>query len=1109
MPTSKPKKPVNTDGWEAYSAELRAIIEDPKSGVLLDPDDDFGAKGGAFELASGHLQKKFLTLWELFDDTEFFDRCMEMFAKKAQSIYAATPFSVMLTCTETGKYIMEHTHGVLDVGGAEISLRYLGNFPFLGPDNPEGLDLRDKKVLILTDVIASARLVQRLADVVEEGGGTPVAGLCVVMVSTLDNGSILRRVSGVPLVAYGRRGAKLPIHSLTHYPIKPPSNKDKRRILRIDPATVFPAEQELLVKPHKALFGRADTLGHLEVSDAIEFGFFEADQHQFTTAIRLRKLLNAKGNEIWEKIKKHCERKKKDKKRPAIVTTFTREDVRFKKFVESRLAGRKPHVRFEFIAKRDSLESHKSYFLLPWTADELKNRPVILLLASIHTAERLTHLSALLASYGVRRITAICLINRMGTDTAAFVSRIRRLLSGLDTRTRGHANFTFVSVYDVADLASEDLAKAATSFEAFLHGFDQTTSVPSFKRWVRRARDYVKPKSVTTRSFDLGSVKKLVKPFVFSFNGTPVKARTVQGKLSLLCSHVVAKRDYAPIVTELKTVTDPDTAYALLGLLFADMSYLKMTGNFERVREILMKRLKQARAIRFAREHNSSGPVLRQIIEGELHRLFGLAMFAYVDERYDYENTILGALDCGKAATEWRRFPANAIYYFGDDRVMWIIALLLYAAFHRQRGHEREAKFRELLKQRVSEFIALCDTGFPEIPTGLLTDPASAIQQRLRVKTNFSVLLRELTSSRKEKHELIRFLHSHLLAPAQRHSPISSALTDVGAALEQRLQPTSSSAGIQGQTSSWLASAGLDLESKNSQSLKVLLDEAIYTTGLLQDIAGSASELFFVTPTTRSQLARYTASLDEPGFAHDIVRLGDLLQQIRMDARVSELQLEEILNLRRKIFEDLWDEFSLLRREIARYVVPLPAAIEEAAIWANKMLERIGFADVWTFESRRLDDSQTARDAASRRDEPTWYVLVDPQLLKQVLRNIFYNARHNFRGYKLLGGKSWADLASLRIKIEPRLAIPDTAGSPDYMVIRAKSVGVPPSSAALEKAAEDSTFGQHRLQIKEFGGSLSLGPAENEEGAIVELALLSRANVQLSEPQGKGKGDIE
>ena len=70
-------------------------------------------------------------------------------------------------------------------------------------------------VLILTGCFASAKLVRRLADVVEEGGGAPVSALCVVMVSTLDDDSVLRTVNDLPIVAYGRRGANLPIHFLT------------------------------------------------------------------------------------------------------------------------------------------------------------------------------------------------------------------------------------------------------------------------------------------------------------------------------------------------------------------------------------------------------------------------------------------------------------------------------------------------------------------------------------------------------------------------------------------------------------------------------------------------------------------------------------------------------------------------------------------------------------------------------------------------------------------------------------------------------------------------------------------------------------------------------
>jgi len=348
-------------------------------------------------------------------------------------------------------------------------------------------------------------------------------------------------------------------------------------------------------------------------------------------------------------------------------------------------------------------------------------------------------------------------------------------------------------------------------------------------------------------------------------------------------------------------------------------------------------------------------------------------------------------------------------------------------------------------------------------------------------------------AKRKEKHRLIRFLHSHLLTPPQWHSRINSTLTGVAIALERQLKPARGH--VRGRTE---ASAELNLKRKKGQLLMELLDDAIDTTGLLQEVAASASELFFVTTTARSDLGRYTASFEEPGFAHDIIRMRDLLQRIRADAQVSQLELQEIVGLRRVILEDLWDKFSPLRKEIARYVVPLPVAIQNAVQWANEMLEKIGFSDVWKFNSGSLDDDRAEGDGASATDDRQWNVLVDPQLLQEVLRNIFYNAGYNFRAHRLPAGSSWGDLVTLRVETERR-PVPNL-GSLDYVVIRAKSLQDTPSTAALQKAIENSTFAQHRLQIEEFGGSLSLRPAENETGAAVELALLSRATVRISEP---------
>src|SRR5271157_2541797 len=214
-----------TIDWEQYAEELHRIIKEPKRGIVLDANQEFPSvtskKTAAFELPSGRFQREFLTLWELFNERPAFDDCMKKFTKKAQQIYAMSPFSVMCACTETSKYIMEYTHGELDVGGVEVELRYLGNYPFLGPENRQHVDVEGKNVLIVTDVVASGTSVRRLAELVEETGGRPIAALCVVLVNDRrdDEPNIAYTDEGLLLIAFGKKNAKLPVHSLTRYPI--------------------------------------------------------------------------------------------------------------------------------------------------------------------------------------------------------------------------------------------------------------------------------------------------------------------------------------------------------------------------------------------------------------------------------------------------------------------------------------------------------------------------------------------------------------------------------------------------------------------------------------------------------------------------------------------------------------------------------------------------------------------------------------------------------------------------------------------------------------------------------------------------------------------------
>jgi hypothetical protein len=670
-------------------------------------------------------------------------------------------------------------------------------------------------------------------------------------------------------------------------------------------------------------------------------------------------------------------------------------------------------------------------------------------------------------------------------------------LNDTPTDDRERVKFRFAAVYDVPDLRSADIGRTHETLERILSDYEKATRVPSFRRWIRRVRDFIRPRSVTARTFEQGTVRELPAPFTIQVNGTTATAKTYAGKLLLLCLGVVAARDYARLIDELERADDRESFYALLGMLFADISFLKMTGKFTRIRDVLLNRVAAIRKTRFNAERVSFGAQateekIRLLIEYELDNLLALALLSFLDEQDDYSGWIKDVLTCGKNIAEWQQHPVNAIHYYGNERVIWAVSMLLHSTRHRLDALASAARDSELRKM-TSELMSAWEQPFPASPTRPPMDSDTAIKLRLRVKTNLGHLLTELrTHERTEKHKLIRYLHSQLVTPRQRHSPINNALTDVGAAIESQVAGRTGSGEASGAFQGRTRPLALDLESSEGQRLKFRLEEAIYTTGVVQDIAESAAQLFNVTPTSRAVLARYTATGDQDGFAKDITRLGDLLQRIRTSGLVSPVELSDIAELRQKIFDDLWGVFSPLRIELFRYVVDLRFALQESLQWANAMLNRIGLPDVW---ARYLDNEQALNQSGERpagRVEESCKVLVDPQLVKEVLRNILYNVRHSLRGSQPPAGSSYCDMVSLKLAKEKRPCPPPELGDMEFVVLRVTSGGLTPDGMALGRASEGSTFAQHRLELAEFGGALTLRPLDSGAGAVVELALISR-----------------
>ena len=1094
-PSDKAHDPVD---WNAYAAELRNVIRNDStssdSEMVLNANDYFPGCGrttgrAAFELTSRRFQREFVTLWELFDEREPFHRCVTMLATLAKEIYEKTPFAVILTCTETAKCLMWHVHPLLNMGGDLIRPQYLGHYPYLGMENRATIDVENRSVLLLTDVVARGDLVKKLAEVVMDRGGTPVAALAVVLVdeSLIDE---QQRSSEGPFLQYGDSGQKVRLHSLTQYPIRElrSGEYDEDKIVKIDPVTVLPKEKLKVSRRCPPAFSVAKMYSHFEKSGAIDFGCFVSENGRYTTAVRIDSLLASKGDKIWKKIEAAL-KKQRLLKQPELVfaSTFDREDMRFKEFIEDRYAQlpAAPAGSFVFIPRRDSLESPKSYFLLPQKAEKLDKKHVVLLLARVHTAETLSNLSSLVAAHSVESITAICLINRMGVDTDGFVSRIEKVLRGLGVTRKGHARFRFVPIYTISDLSGKDLTQMRDTVEAILRSYRERTRVRGFTRWVDRAWEFAREQMVSSPAFSERRPTPLPEAIEFrGENGKTLRVRSHEGMLSVLCRHVVTKRDYTPLLDYAEKTERTDALLKLLPILLSDLSFLKNKGRFEDLREKLIAKLRKYRDSRFAVERESSPSSstvlqIRHTIDREMDILLILCALGHFDERNDYSQLIEEVISNGNSAEVWLSYPLNLTHYHGYDRVAWTISMLLHLSHISKSESGSKPRF-------VSSVNALIKA----------IDPKNSVagigpEDRQKIKATLDLLLTELgIHDRTAKHQLIRHLHSRLITPAQRHSPINSSLTDTFNALQAEISNSPSPPAGDGRRNRFVRIRNTGTEGLN---LKVALDEAIYVTGVILDVADAAARWLFVTPSSYSELGRYMTSPGEEGLGHDAQSLGDFLQGVRTTGVFSTRDFENANDRKNQIFFDLWDKHSPLRKELLRYIVSFRKTLEEVLPSANTMLNRAGLPDVWIPEGQSVSDRLLIQ--GPDRGVPLnfeWNVLIDPQLLKEVLKNVLYNVRHSLRDSVLSEDETWSDMVLARLDMEHAPSPAPEPGETEYVVFRVKSRKTPPRFKDLEQATREGTFAQHRLEIGEFGGSLEIDRLPSDDGAEVVLKLISR-----------------
>jgi orotate phosphoribosyltransferase len=1068
-----------------------------------------------FETSSGRFHDEFITLWELFDERDLFSACIDQLAALARRVRVEKGYTTIVTSTATAKHLVEYVHARIESADDRITLRYLGPYPFLGSGNREVINFNGEKVLIIADVIDSGTVVKNLAKAVRDLNGLPVAALCLVLVNEghigrmNDQGEVL-----LPIETDAEEDEKyLRVHSLSDYPIaevaapeeatqSKDAAADRWELIKIDPESLLP----ILPPPRTPGIAPAiDAVAmyrQLEEADAIAFDFFVTEAGFLTTAVRFEKLFRPSADAIWAAVRRHFQAGEEHGP-PLVVSTYDWGDVQFKEFVEDRLTAEGRRLPVILAGRRDSGE----YFILDHYHDRLFEQRVVLLLSSVQSGEKVRHLATLLAGLQVREIRVVCLLNRMGRQTAESIRRTQILLRGLGDVPDNPVPFTFHPVYCLSDLSSDDIRCARDTVHTLLAHYQGETRVPGFHRCATQVRAYFEPKPLTSFEFTDGRGVPLDPPAEVELpGGEKITVRTEDAKLSILCGHVAADRNYDPILDELVKTTRKQTLYKLFAVLLADISYLRMLCRFKKLKLLLQDRVEKSRAERLSLEKAARDrgqeltaaelARLDEVIELEMYLLFGWALVSYLDQHFDYDQLAWDVVTGGPAASDGEQYPVNFDRYYGEERVAWTVSMLLLLSHPRFRTARRTAPIRERLVGALQNLVArVRPDPAPGGPAGAGSRRPGLQQARLlKIKSNLDMLLTEMgTFELRQPVDVIRYLHSLFLKTRQQHSPLVTSMNEAVQAVRRAVRQSMAGPAQSG--------AGLDLTNRRvhitAADQLARLDDGVHIAGQLQTVADAVNRLFFFSPGSAEKAERFLAAPDKPGFAADVVAFGDSLQAIRRDKWVSPLESEELTELRRVILRDLWADISLLRATLSRYVVALEPTLVLALLAARRSFRKLPFVKVW--------DKQIAKWA--RVPKSDWhYVLVEPLVLREVLKNVLTNVRHTLEGVES-PKKGFSRLVKIAIGEE---VMPPVAGeeATRKWVVRVVSKGnvYAPGNG---NEVEETTLDQHRREIAKYGGELRIDrySGKRRKGAEVELRLISRNDVSPTRGAPEGESD--
>ena len=1070
--------------WGAYAKELQDFIGNPEHSLLLDAELDYDKEdtnarnhGAAFLLTSGKYRKHFITLWELYEYPKEFDACIRMLAAKAVELSSIHlhHFDTIVTCTHTAREFLSHIQPLIEQDlGHELVVSEFGHYPWTSAAESEAHNFQSSSVLVFTDVMASGSLVRDMITRVTSSGGNVVAILCIVLSDFRLCDQDTKKTEFLFDYEHGIDGRQMhiPLHSLTTYPVRDLSigEFDPHKTRRIDFVSAYPEVLPNNEHGFDALFDDREMYEQFRKSDALTFGFFQQEKRLFSLGVRTRRLLEVCGHDIWEKLRHYLQPD------ALIVSTFKKNDLTFSHFIQAKLQETGRNVK-AFVLKReqgDSVHLHKS---LIGQNGKLNAKHILLVLDSATTSEDLRSLAALLAGKQVASIRVLCLVNRMGPFTVSFVHRIRQLITGVlvdrqaqsvpDTKP---AVFDFIPVFNVIDLRVEDLAKMHDRVRSIIRRFERATIVEHFKHLAESIEWLMTPRSQNTHVFESGVRDGLISGIDTTFTSTSSVAAASE-TIADVIDEILHARTRERLISLVSETWRPDVFLQIAGLAIADIDYLRLSGHLTPLIDALWNRLKALRQDRFEREEDQvdciSGSEEDEETRGaiaydldlEAHLLAALGLIAYFDKPRQAPFEILSTvLFADKEAPFWHAHPINLAFHFRDVRNYGLTVFLLNAIAP---GFLKAESVRQALVE------TLCSR--TEAILGMFANNAEQQPNILASKISelVDLLLVEFrVHAQREWHQRIRYLQRYVLREKKQHSAIFTDLIEAENCFRSCLHSSTASA---------LA------------RLPKRIQEALTATLTLREIAKVAQRLSNYPSHLVSELLndRFHNTQNPHSFLLTVARLANWLRS-RESGPPRQAELEEYEKLVQEVKNTIFEPRCALRKALLHFVVPLIGMLLEVLYEANATAANTEFADLWSSEILKLQER-------CHRPELDLLVLMDPPLLKQVLRNMLSNVRHSLAAPDQLPPRE-------RVRIDIKTATRHLASEIDeqeviILIVEAEGYAVSEvreRQRLAKHTLNSTTLDDQDARVREFGGALALHDRDGGSGSVAELILISR-----------------